>query len=473
MDLIEYVIVDLLKVKWNSFVKRQFFTQFFIFIAFFILSSCCFIMRESTPQEGESESNCTISNMTEMISSNITEVFRRIKREDFLDINETDRSTDDIIASSPMIENLDDLEVNGNMTDGELCGEEEEEFNYCFHNTYDSLNKQVQLVMELVLIVWSFLYLVKAGHEYSFLGKRIFWDNMKMCPSRVVFLIGCITVLLMIPARLLCLTDTEDVLAIISMFCHGFYFLFFCRGFKLVGPMVTMIYRMMMQDLARFGTVFGIFVMGFSQAFFIIFLSFEEPELEEGEECEDGECVENNPMPDFVESILSTFQMSLGEVMDVWTALEQSNHEMIGKFHWFCFVMIVYILLLNLLIAMMGDTYAKIAAIKNEWMRQWARIVLIVERTMSPQERLRQQVINILFYQRFIVSFKDLYCDKNSDGEKALVMKQFLSDEKIDEINEIIEMKITHRKNIERRKAKFGYTITMIRNISNVILIKV
>jgi hypothetical protein len=30
----------------------------------------------------------------------------------------------------------------------------------------------------------------------------------------------------------------------------------------------------------------------------------------------------------------------------------------------------VVILLLNLLIAMMGDTYAKIAEIKNEWMRQ-------------------------------------------------------------------------------------------------------
>ena len=32
------------------------------------------------------------------------------------------------------------------------------------------------------------------------------------------------------------------------------------------------------------------------------------------------------------------------------------------------------VLLLNLLIAMMGDTYAKIAEIKNEWMRQWARL---------------------------------------------------------------------------------------------------
>lgn len=90
----------------------------------------------------------------------------------------------------------------------------------------------------------------------------------------MIFLLGCITVLLMVPARVFCLTDVEDILAIVSMFCHGFYFLFFCRGIKLVGPMVTMIYRMMMQDLARFGTVFFIFVMGFSQAFFIIFLSF-------------------------------------------------------------------------------------------------------------------------------------------------------------------------------------------------------
>lgn len=36
-------------------------------------------------------------------------------------------------------------------------------------------------------------------------------------------------------------------------------------------------------------------------------------------------------------------------------------------------------------------------------------------------------------------------------------MKQFLSDEKVEEINEIIEMKMTHRKNIDRRKAKFGF----------------
>ena len=398
LDLIEYVIVDLLKVKWNSFVKRQFFFEFFVFIAFFILSSCVFVMRETTPTSSEeSESNCTtiLSNMTETIMANMTDMLTRIKREDFsaaADINETDRSTSllDDIALPALVGNLGDLEMNSNGTD-DLCMEDGmDDIDTCYHNTYTSPDKQVRLVLEIILVIWSLAYLIKAAHEYTFLGKKIFVDNMKMCPSRVVFLIGCITVLLMVPSRLLCWTDGEDVLAIISMFCHGFYFLFFCRGFKLVGPMVTMIYRMMMQDLARFGTVFIIFIMGFSQAFFIIFLSFEEPP--EDEECEEGDCVESNLMPDFVESLLITFQMSLGEVMDVWVALEQSSHEIIGKVHWFCFVMIVYLLLLNLLIAMMGDTYAKIAAIKNEWMRQWARVVLIVERTMPPKERLRQQV---------------------------------------------------------------------------------
>ena len=63
----------------------------------------------------------------------------------------------------------------------------------------------------------------------------------------------------------------------------------------------------------------------------------------------------------------------------------------IAKIHWFIFMSLLVILLLNLLIAMMGDTYAKIAEIKNEWMRQWARTVLIVERSISPKERLRQQ----------------------------------------------------------------------------------
>ena len=41
--------------------------------------------------------------------------------------------------------------------------------------------------------------------------------------------------------------------------------------------------------------------------------------------------------------------------------------------------MVVYVLLINLLIAMMGDTYTRIAEIKNEWMRQVSPLLPLFE----------------------------------------------------------------------------------------------
>ena len=73
----------------------------------------------------------------------------------------------------------------------------------------------------------------------------------------------------------------------------------------------------------------------------------------------DNEDCVTNPMKGVAESMIMTFLMSVGELAPCWDALQYSNHEYIGKIHWGLFVMIVFLLLLNLLIAMMGDTYAK------------------------------------------------------------------------------------------------------------------
>lgn len=55
-------------------------------------------------------------------------------------------------------------------------------------------------------------------------------------------------------------------------------------------------------------------------------------------------------------------------------------------------MILVSILLVNMLIAMMGHTYEDIASRPNEWLRQWARIVLIVERGLKKEERLAYQL---------------------------------------------------------------------------------
>ncbi len=100
-----------------------------------------------------------------------------------------------------------------------------------------------------------------------------------------------------------------------------------------------------------------------------------------------------NPMNTPMESIICVFMLSLGgNIGQVWGGLDRTHHQVVGKIHTFLFLAIVHVLLVNLLIAMMGDTYTKIAEIKNEWMRQWAKTVLIVERGIPPKERLRQQV---------------------------------------------------------------------------------
>lgn len=81
-----------------------------------------------------------------------------------------------------------------------------------------------------------------------------------------------------------------------------------------------MIYRMVMGDLLRFVVIYLVFVMGFSQAYYIVFLSFKAEE--------DGD---ENPMPSPMESIVAMFLMSLTNFGDYYAALDKTEHEGCAK----------------------------------------------------------------------------------------------------------------------------------------------
>lgn len=163
-------------------------------------------------------------------------------------------------------------------------------------------------------------------------------------PSRVMFLFSCCILLSFPFLRLACADEIEDMLAIVVMLTTAPYFLFFCRGFKTVGPFVVMIYRMIMGDLLRFVSIYMVFVMGFSQgtkygaidelsfligrisAYYIIFLSFDNPNTPEG--VDDSM---SNPMPSPMESIMAMFLMSMTNFGDYYGAFERTDHEMEAK----------------------------------------------------------------------------------------------------------------------------------------------
>lgn len=68
LDLIEYVIVDLLKAKWDSYIKKSFFRQFFAFTLYFIFSTIAFTLRHNQeltqPCPLNSTMNGTLDNVT-------------------------------------------------------------------------------------------------------------------------------------------------------------------------------------------------------------------------------------------------------------------------------------------------------------------------------------------------------------------------------------------------------------------------
>ena len=336
-------------------------------------------------------------------------------------------------VTSPMMS----FNTTGN---GTICRCEDSPLIYqdmCYLHTYETIADIARGCFEIVLVIWSLIYLGIAAKETTFNKRSIYIESMKLCPSRVLFLLACILMQFTVPLRLTCRAIEENTIAVLIMCLIPMYCLFFCRGFKSTGPFVTMIYRMVAADLLRFCIIYFIFVMGFSQSYYIIFISYvQDMEDEESEE---------NPMDSPVESVITNFIMSLGGFGGYWGNMESTDHVMAGRILCVLFLLLVYLLLVNLLIAMMGDTYGQVAAIKNEWMRQWARVVLLVERGIPPSQRLVEQ---------------NRYSEYMATGEKALILKQVMSEEKLEEIQDIIEMKVSHRRNIIKRKNKFGFDST-------------
>ncbi|UYV79570.1 Nan [Cordylochernes scorpioides] len=209
------------------------------------------------------------------------------------------------------------------------------------------------------------------------------------------------------------------------------------RGFKMVGPFVVMIYKMILTDLLCFVTIYLVFVFGFSQgdssfkptSYYVIFLSHR------------GEI---NFFPDPIQSMMAMFVMSLSEFGDIYGEFDKTDHPNMAKVLFIMYMALVAILLINMLIAMMGKTYQDIAERRNEWMRQWARIVLVMERGVPPQECLKQHL---------------RYSQPMADGRRSLVLKLKQGEEEKEELKVLEELKNAHLE-FRRRKSQGANPMT-------------
>ena len=62
LELLDGILIDLLKTKWNTFVKSRFYRQFYLFASYFLVSLISFILRPGPNIDEEEEDDADASN---------------------------------------------------------------------------------------------------------------------------------------------------------------------------------------------------------------------------------------------------------------------------------------------------------------------------------------------------------------------------------------------------------------------------
>ncbi|VDN39567.1 unnamed protein product [Gongylonema pulchrum] len=137
------------------------------------------------------------------------------------------------------------------------------------------------------------------------------------------------------------------------------------RALKFIGPFVLMIYTILSRDLSRFILIYSIFLIGFSQSFYVIFNACARAHSKKTGNV--------NILDTPFEAIMRLFIMTIGEFTIFYRSLnacEEKLMQVIGKFLFIIFELFVSIMQFNLLIAMMTRTYDTISRTSMEWKRQ-------------------------------------------------------------------------------------------------------
>ncbi|XP_046567437.1 LOW QUALITY PROTEIN: transient receptor potential cation channel subfamily V member 5-like [Haliotis rubra] len=366
LDMMDGLVVNLLKEKWKTFARFRFYRRFLCFGLYFLTFVVAFALRPG-------KDLCAYAN-----------------------------STTTLHGCNPSSENRT--------------------MNPCYLLQPYRTNDIVRLVLESMVLVGAMVYVFLAMKEIYHQGFRIFFTTLRGAPAKALFLCSCIFVVMMLPGRAFCSHEYEDIMGVLAILCTAPYSLFFCRGFRIVGPFVVMIYKMIKGDLLRFFIIYAVFVIGFSQAMFIVFRG-----------------VTATVFADAGGAIMGMFVMSLGQFGDIYDSFVETQYPIMGKILFMAYMIMVTLLLVNMLIAMMGNTYQVISETQKEWFRQWAKIVLVVEQSVTTDERRQQQI---------------KYSQPMADGRRALVIRWHQTEKEKEELKGLRELHKQQQEKLRQQKLR-------------------
>ncbi|TNN02640.1 hypothetical protein fugu_010127 [Takifugu bimaculatus] len=197
-------------------------------------------------------------------------------------------------------------------------------------------------------------------------AKRYFGQTALGGPFHVILISYASLVVLLCVFRA-CEVQGEAVVMALSLVLGWSNVMFFARGFEMLGPYVIMIQKIIFGDLTKFMWLSFIVLIGYSTALWVVYMT-QDPDS----------------MPSyrsFPITLFSEFELSVG-LIDLPVDHRIMTPPIVFVLH--CtFSLVSYILLLNLLIAMMSDTHWRVAQERDElWRIQVVATTLMLERRL-------------------------------------------------------------------------------------------
>ncbi|XP_069766904.1 transient receptor potential cation channel subfamily V member 3-like isoform X2 [Narcine bancroftii] len=226
---------------------------------------------------------------------------------------------------------------------------------------------------QIYMILAAVYFLIKEGTEMVYLRRSNLHSVLVDGSFHILYFVQSGLVIVF---SSLCWVDFEGsrILLVLSLALGWFNVLYYTRGFKLTGIYCVMIKKIILQDILRFLLVYVVFIVGFAAALASLI-----------EECPSGsEC----PFDGFSTAILELFKLTIG-LGDLGI---QKHSRFPIFFHTLLvlYVILTFVLLLNMLIALMGETVTKISSDSEKiWKLQRAVTTLYFERNLPRWLRTR------------------------------------------------------------------------------------
>ncbi|KAG9470323.1 hypothetical protein GDO78_018155 [Eleutherodactylus coqui] len=236
---------------------------------------------------------------------------------------------------------------------------------------YETYEDDLRLVGELISVLGAIVILLLMIPDLLRVGAtRYFGQTVLGGPFHIIIIVFACMVMAVLVMRLTNHagdSDGEAVPMSIALVLGWCYIMYFTRGFQMLGPFTIMIQKMIFGDLLRFCWLMAVVILGFGSAFYVIFQT-ENPE-------------NLGQFMTYPISLFSTYELFLTLIDG--PANYDVDQPVMYSFMYSAFGIVAALLMLNLLIAMMGDTHFRVAHEGDElWRAQVVATTLMLERKM-------------------------------------------------------------------------------------------